>query len=61
MRVRATETGYGGIPRHQLRKPGDEFDVRDGQKDSWYEPVEQKKGSKKSKPEPDEDDGEALV
>lgn len=35
MRVRATREGYLGC----FRKPGDVFDVPDGTKGSWLEPV----------------------
>lgn len=58
MKVRATELGYGGLPRHQLRQVGDVFDVRDGSKDSWYEPV--KKGEVKAAAA-DEDNAEDLA
>lgn len=57
MKVVATELGYGGLPRHQLRQPGEEFDVREGSKDTWYEPVK----SKGKAPAKDEGDGEDLA
>lgn len=60
MQVRATQEGYGGIPRHQLRQPGDIFEVRDGQKDTWYEPVKTEPKNAKSKAVKD-DDGDALA
>lgn len=56
MKVKATELGYGGLPRHQLRQPGEVFDVRDGSKDSWYEPVKGKVAATE-----DESDGEDLA
>ena len=46
MKVIATKQGYFG----KLREPGDEFEVPDGTKGSWFQPVEQKangKGGKK--------------
>lgn len=46
MKVIATKLGYFG----KLREPGDEFEVPDGTKGSWFQPVEQKasgKGGKK--------------
>ena len=52
MKVKATELGYGGLPRHQLRQPGEVFDVREGSKDSWYEPVT----GKAQAPDPEEGD-----
>ena len=35
MKVIATKLGYFG----KLREPGDEFEVPDGTKGSWFEPV----------------------
>lgn len=46
MKVIATKQGYFG----KLRAPGDEFEVPDGFKATWFQPVEHKasgKGSKK--------------
>lgn len=46
MKVVATKRGYFG----KLREPGDEFEVPDDAKGSWFQPVEQKangKGGKK--------------
>ncbi|OZI58711.1 hypothetical protein [Bordetella genomosp. 1] len=41
MLVRATKQGYGGKNgQHQLREEGDVFEVEDGAKGSWFEPVE---------------------
>lgn len=36
MKVIATKKGYDGIV---VREPGDEFDMKDGSKGSWFEPV----------------------
>ncbi len=47
MKVIATKLGYFG----KLREPGDEFEVPDGTKGSWFQPVEQKaNGKAKAKP-----------
>ncbi|ANA34302.1 hypothetical protein [Ralstonia mannitolilytica] len=48
MRVIATAPGYGGKNgQHQLREPGDEFEVEDdAAKASWYVPVEEKPAAK---------------
>lgn len=48
MKVIATKPGYLG----KLRLPGDEFDVPEGTKGSWFKPVEQKAEDKKSKSKP---------
>lgn len=45
MKVIATKQGYLG----KLRQPGDEFEVPDGTKGSWFEPVKQKAEDKKAK------------
>lgn len=45
MKVIATKQGYIG----KLRQPGDEFEVSDGTKGSWFEPVKQKAEDKKAK------------
>lgn len=51
MLVRATAVGYAGKNGHALRQPGDVFEVEDGAKATWFEPVEEPKGSKpKGKP-----------
>lgn len=44
MKVIATKLGYLG----KLRQPGDEFEVPEGSKSSWFEPVKQEhaKGKK---------------
>lgn len=51
MKVTATKQGYFG----KLREPGDVFEVPEGEKASWFEPVpveEPKKGRQKAdKPE----------
>lgn len=44
MKVIATKLGYFG----KLREPGDEFEVPDGTKGSWFQPVEQKANGKGS-------------
>lgn len=46
MKVIATKPGYFG----KLRQPGDDFEVPDGAKGSWFEPVEKPEG-KKAKPQ----------
>ncbi len=38
MRVRATANGYGGTPPGR-RKVGDEFDMPEGSRGSWFTPV----------------------
>ena len=51
MKVIATKLGYFG----KLREPGDEFEVPDGTKGSWFQPVEQKangKGGKEPEAQP---------
>ncbi|WP_156173927.1 MULTISPECIES: hypothetical protein [Cupriavidus] len=40
MLVRATAQGYAGKDGHQLREPGDVFEVEDGAKATWFVPVE---------------------
>ena len=55
MKVIATQAGYFG----KLRQPGDEFDVPDGTKGSWFEPV--KKPAKEPKAKADAEGGEGLV
>ena len=42
MKVIATKFGYFG----KLRQPGDEFEVPEGSKASWFQPVEQKANGK---------------
>lgn len=44
MLVRATGVGYGGKDGHALRQPGETFEMPDGAKGSWFEPVDSKKG-----------------
>ncbi len=44
MKVIATKLGYFG----KLRQPGDEFEVPDGTKGSWFEPVKQEAKGKKA-------------
>lgn len=56
MKVVATKTGYHG----KIRQPGDEFDVPDKSKASWFEPVGGKKVRSKGEAEaPDAEPAEA--
>lgn len=60
MKVIATKLGYFG----KLREPGDEFEVPDGTKGSWFQPVEQKangKGGKKLEAQANEKPADDLV
>ena len=60
MKVIATKLGYFG----KLREPGDEFEVPDGTKGSWFQPVEQKangKGGKKPEAQANEKSAADLV
>lgn len=60
MKVIATKMGYFG----KLREPGDEFEVPDGTKGSWFQPVEQKangKGGKKPEAQANEKPADDLV
>ena len=60
MKVIATKLGYFG----KLREPGDEFEVPDGTKGSWFQPVEQKangKGGKKPEAQANEKSADDLV
>jgi hypothetical protein len=60
MKVIATKLGYFG----KLREPGDEFEVPDGTKGSWFQPVEQKasgKGGKKPEAQANEKPADDLV
>jgi hypothetical protein len=41
MRVIAIAQGYGGKDKHVLREPGEQFEVPDGVKASWYEPADE--------------------
>ncbi|WP_137924651.1 hypothetical protein [Cupriavidus sp. 2SB] len=57
MLVRALKQGYAGKGGHQLREPGDEFEIEDDvakvsleRGDTWFEPVkEEKPGARKPK------------
>lgn len=53
MRVIAIAQGYGGKDKHAIREPGEQFEVPDGAKASWYEPVDEQDsaptGGKKGK------------
>lgn len=54
MKVIALKAGYFG----KLRQPGDVFDVPEGSKASWFEPVEPKADGKKAAGKPEkQDDG----
>ena len=44
MKVIATKQGYFG----KLREPGDEFEVPEGSKSSWFDPVEKQAEKKRS-------------
>ena len=60
MKVVATAMGFDG----QLRQIGDEFEVPDGTKGSWFQPVEQKangKGGKKPEAPASEKPADDLV
>ena len=60
MKVIATKQGYFG----KLREPGDEFEVPDGTKGSWFQPVGQKangKGGKKPEAPASEKPADDLV
>lgn len=60
MKVIATKLGCFG----KLREPGDEFEVPDGTKGSWFQPVEQKangKGGKKPEAPAGEKPADDLV
>ena len=60
MKVIATKLGYFG----KLREPGDEFEVPDGTKGSWFQPVKQKangKGGKKPEAQANEKPADDLV
>ena len=60
MKVIATKLGYF----EKLREPGDEFEVPDGTKGSWFQPVEQKasgKGGKKPEAPATEKPADDLV
>ena len=48
MRVRAIETGFDNLA---IRNPGDVFDMPEGSKAPWYEPVEDEAKAKKAKKE----------
>ena len=60
MKVIATKQGYFG----KLRDVGDEFEVPDGTKGSWFQPIEQKangKGGKKPEAQANEKPADDLV
>lgn len=56
MRVVATKPGYHG----KLRQAGEEFDVPDKEKASWFAPVETK-GAKRQDEKPQKAQGAGLV
>lgn len=57
MKVIATKHGFFG----KLRQPGEEFDVPDGAKGSWFEPVAKKASRKPAAETPAAEAGDALV
>ena len=57
MQVRATKKGYHIGPRN----PGELFEVPNGSKASWFEPVERKKTKGEDKEESKPTDGNPLV
>ncbi|CAB3624678.1 hypothetical protein [Achromobacter pestifer] len=50
MKVIATAVGYAGKDGHQLRQPGDVFEVPDGSKATWFNPVDDDAGGQESHP-----------
>jgi hypothetical protein len=55
MRVIATKAGFDG---RRLRAAGDEFDMPEGSKGSWFVPVQKAEGKKPKEPvEPGKDLG----
>lgn len=57
MKVIATKLGYFA----KLRQPGEEFEVPNGVKGSWFKPVEQKAAGKKSDAPASEKPADDLV
>lgn len=57
MKVIALKQGYFG----KLRQLGDEFDVPEGSKASWFEPVKPKTEGKKSKEHAADKAGDSLA
>lgn len=58
MKVRATKQGYDGVT---IRQEGDEFELPDGAKGSWFAPLKadpppKPKASKVAAPEPSAED-----
>lgn len=51
MRVIATAVGYDGIC---VRQPGEEFDMPDGSKGSWFATVKPGKKPKPEEPKPED-------
>jgi len=58
MRVIATKEGHDGVV---IRRPGDEFDMPDGSKGSWFEPVPAEPKPKKAKAAPEAPPAESDV
>ena len=64
MRVIATATGYGGKDGHQLREPGDVFEIEDEvakvslarSGGTWFKPVEDEKPGRGQGNKPKADD-----
>lgn len=65
MKVIATAVGYAGKEGHQLRQPGDVFEVADGEKASWFKPVDDEsrpaKGAKELKTSKDPKGNDELA
>lgn len=58
MRVRALETGFDNLA---IREPGDEFEMPDGSEAHWFEPVESKPQTAKTKTKAKDDQTDPLV
>ncbi len=57
MRVVAIKAGYFG----QLREAGEEFEVPDGTKGSWFQPVQAAEPERKPRASKPKDDGSDLA
>jgi hypothetical protein len=57
MKVTAIKQGYFG----KLRAVGDEFEVPEGTKGSWFQPVKQKPADDKAKAKPGDKPADDLV
>lgn len=58
MKVIATKKGYDGI---NVREPGEEFDMKDGAKGSWFEPVKAEPKAEEPKGKPGKKSDESVV